>query len=118
MTWPQVSAKRSSLIERVDVIYVKDVKKQASRPQIDALNIPDASVIELTGGVSPFSRHDSRLKDHRAGADLCWWRAASCAIPTAMLLGGQCHTWAAAPVVGLAKRKALPTPGHRVRHPL
>ena len=102
MAWSQLSAKRSNLIEPVDAMYVKDVKKQASRPQIDALNTVGASVFKLTGIVSPFSRQDSRLKDHRAGADLCWWLAASCAIPTAMLFGGQCHTWAAAPVVGLA----------------
>jgi hypothetical protein len=102
IAWSQLSAKRSNLIEPVDAMYMKDVKKQASRPQIDALNTVGASVFELTGVVSRFSRHDSGLKDHRAGADLCWWRAASCAIPTAMLFGRQCHKWAAASVVGLA----------------
>jgi hypothetical protein len=38
--------------------------------------------------VSPSPQHNACLKIDRAGADLCWWRTASCAILTVMLSAG------------------------------
>jgi hypothetical protein len=55
----------------MNAIYIKNIKKQALRLQINALNTAVISMFKLTGVISPFLQHDLRLKDYRAGVDLC-----------------------------------------------